>query len=230
MGTEPSGNGVEGNQNGEPGESTPDKHLIASAVSVDSKQAVPTVDPIGTHPVARTETEQPSVHKQQRNKNLTPEPKDPNSGRMTFLTAIIAVATVINIGVFWYESEDSSQKIRVLSEKAGGIVNSMNTALLDNQVAISKAFAANQKAVEAGERQSKSALDASIKAAQINQRAWIGVSRVAMRVAQGQPVEWEVFHNNSGNTPALTQSIHSRAIGIIRNRGTGGSAGPWMPK
>ena len=59
---------------------------------------------------------------------------------MVVLTGIIAAATIVNIGIFYLESEDTATQIKKLSEKAGGIVDSMNTALSDNRDAISKAF------------------------------------------------------------------------------------------
>src|ERR1700729_4272516 len=133
MEAKPSENSVEGNKAGESEESSSNEEPVTGAAPVHSEQTVPpTLDPIGANFSRGADTEQTGVHEQERNQDLTPEPRDPNSGRMTFLTAIIAVATVINIGVFWYESEDSSKKIETLSNKAGEIVGTMNTALSNN--------------------------------------------------------------------------------------------------
>src|ERR1035438_675679 len=82
---------------------------------------------------------------------------------MIVLTCIIAAATIAHVIVFYCESESTSKQIGELTTKAGGIVASMNTALSDNQKAISDAFAANKAAVDASTRQSKEALDEGIR-------------------------------------------------------------------
>jgi hypothetical protein len=97
---------------------------------------------------------------------------------MTFLTAIIAVATIINIAVFWYESEDTSQKIGVLSGKAGEIVGAMNTALSNNRDAVQKAFQANHDAVEASERENGKAVRATLDAADNSNK----IARLALEI------------------------------------------------
>ncbi len=68
---------------------------------------------------------------------------------MTRLTAIIAFATAINVIVFYLESESTSKQIDKLTDKAGEIVDSMNTALSDSREAISKAFGENKAALDA---------------------------------------------------------------------------------
>jgi hypothetical protein len=135
---------------------------------------------------------------------------------MTILTAIIAIATIINIGVFWYESEDTSGKIKTLSDKAGEIVGTMNTALSNNQTAISEAFDANRKAVEASERQSKTALDSSINAFRLDQRPWVGIDDFrAVDKWQWEPTNREfkasfsLTLKNTGKTPAINVFLYA---------------------
>ena len=92
---------------------------------------------------------------------------------MIVLTGLIALATIINIWVFYKESEDAGTQTTKLANKAGEIVGTMNTALDNNRDAVSKAFDANRNAVAASEEQSKKALDASITIANNAQRAWV---------------------------------------------------------
>lgn len=140
-------------------------------------------------------------------------PQPPQSDKwMTRLTAIIAVATAINVLVFWLESEDTSKQIVKLAEKAGGIVTAMNNALSDNRDAVTKAFEANREAVEAGQRQSKAALEASISqgkasmdAAQesfrIQERAWIALASSPELQPTKNGVIWTL--RNFGNSPGF---------------------------
>lgn len=110
---------------------------------------------------------------------------------MIALTAIIAISTVVNVVIFYKESEESARQIGELASKAGGIVDSMNTALSNNQSAIKQAFEANGHALESSQRQSKSALDASIKTARDDQREG------------GAVMHWDMLMSNSGRSPAL---------------------------
>src|ERR1043166_8732647 len=56
------------------------------------------------------------------------EREAPSARQMVWLTAIIAFATIVNVGIFYLESESTGKQIDKLSDKAGGIVDSMNRA------------------------------------------------------------------------------------------------------
>jgi hypothetical protein len=75
--------------------------------------------------------------------------------------------------------------MKTLADKAGEIVGTMNTALSDNQLAISKAFTANEDAVKANNLQNQKAVNATLKAAadtnkiaqqtlEAEERPWLG--------------------------------------------------------
>ena len=88
----------------------------------------------------------------------------PSARQMVWLTAIIAFATIVNAGIFYLESEATGKQIDKLSDKAGGIVGAMNSALSDSRTAITKAFEQNKAALDASTEQSGKALNASIDA------------------------------------------------------------------
>ncbi len=99
----------------------------------------------------------------------------PSEWFMIFLTFLIACATIVNVWVFYKESEDAGAQTATLANKAAEIVGTMNTALSSNQEAIHKAFENNRLALESSQQQSKRALDASIEVSRREQRAWVGV-------------------------------------------------------
>jgi len=121
-----------------------------------------------TPPIATTgvgDAGKAAIHEQQGASQVQPGDSTKKSSSekwMTWLTAIIAVATVANVIIFWLESEDTSKEIGKLSTKAGEIVGSMNTALSDSRQAISSAFEENKSALDANQKQTKRALDSSI--------------------------------------------------------------------
>jgi len=128
---------------------------------------------------------------------------------MTFLTAIIAVATAINVWLFYMESESTSKQIDKLTDKAGSIVASMNTALSDNRTAISNAFRENKDALDTNSQQTRRALDASIIASNNTLRPYVYVATLAMRrtVAEGQRMQGEGGVFNAGHTPAIRTTV-----------------------
>ena len=149
----------------------------------------------------------PGAHQATIEGNMSTEDKKrigPSDKWMIVLTAIIAVATGLNVWIFYLESEDTSKKIGELSTKAGGIVDSMNTALSNSQDAVSKAFKANKDAVDASAAQGKRALDASIKDSQRALRPYVYVSALSLigTLAEGQQVHGQASVVNGGRTPA----------------------------
>jgi hypothetical protein len=143
---------------------------------------------------------------------------------MTILTAVIAVATVINICVFWYESEDTSKQTKILAEKVGGIVDSMNIANSNNQEAIKNAFKANRDAVNASEQQSEKTLNASVVPSRLDQRAWVTAvavdppdrpdgSKVYLKEGEAFP-SIKIQIANTGKTPAIDLTADANAGGM----------------
>ena len=127
----------------------------------------------------------------------------PSDGWMIALTAIIAVATGLNVYIFYKESEATGTQIDKLTTKAGGIVDVMNTTLSDSRGAISKAFKANKEAVDASREQSEKALNASINALQLDERPWIYISGLNLKpLILGEPFVAELWFKNEGKTPA----------------------------
>jgi hypothetical protein len=101
-----------------------------------------------------------------------------------------------------------------LSNKPGEIVGTMNTALSNNQAAISEAFEANRKAVQASERQSKAAVH-------VDQRAWIGIEKLIPHppVFQiGQIGDIDVVFKNTGKTPARNVVAYTFAERVPRGK------------
>ena len=126
----------------------------------------------------------------------------PSEWFMIFLTFLIALATIVNIWVFYKESEDAGTQTMKLANKAAEIVGTMNTALSNNQEAIRKAFEANRLSLESSQQQSKVALDASIKIARTDQKAWVGVKTARVNFDNDGP-EVEFVFTNGGKTPAI---------------------------
>ena len=63
--------------------------------------------------------------------------------------------------------------MKTLSDKAGEIVGTMNTALSDNRTAIGKAFDANKVAVDASTEQGRAVLKESARSAWLDRRPWL---------------------------------------------------------
>jgi hypothetical protein len=189
---EPSGNGVEQDSEGTSNEDDSDHNSDGSSPKGNPHETV--------------------VPDESRNYDLPPEPEDrgrsmtPAEKQMSILTLLIFLATAANVWVFYLESEDSSRKLETLSNKAGEIVGTMNTALSNNQDAVQKAFKANRDAVDASEKQSRKALNASIENARSEQRAWVTVKSCALTreplVGEGFTVDCRV--ENTGRTPAVS--------------------------
>src|ERR1700733_8757498 len=121
-----------------------DKEPISGGEALDSDEDIPPVLPSGQNtPIVVVETKNGTIHQAQRTPNES-QVKNANPERwMTVLTAIIALATIANVLVFYYESEGSSQDIKTFSDKAGTIVGAIDTAISNSQVAIAGAFHEN---------------------------------------------------------------------------------------
>jgi hypothetical protein len=103
----------------------------------------------------------------------------PAEKQMSILTLLIFLATAANVWVFYLESEDTGRQTTKLVSKAGEIVDTMNTALSENRGAISRAFDANERHIQA-------ALDANIAAS----KSLAAQARRSADIAQAQQAPW----------------------------------------
>jgi cell division protein FtsL len=137
---------------------------------------------------------------------------------MAFLTAVIAIATIINIVVFWLESESASKQTTRLIEEAGKIADSMKEtvgqakkALDVTKNAIDTNSVQSKKALESSAKQAQDALTASQVSANLDQRAWVGLVGVDTQGGERTPDAFKfqsiiVTVRNSGKTPAIKLS------------------------
>ncbi len=140
---------------------------------------------------------------------------------MIWLTAIIAGATILNVVFFVLESNSSTKSVDRLSEKAEGIVGTMNKALSDNRDAIDKAFKENKDSLDAAAERDRKVLAAGERSLRIaseqmelSQRPWL---QVAGRVSgplyynvNGANLQIAYIITNTGNTPAVHVRFEAR--------------------
>jgi hypothetical protein len=146
---------------------------------------------------------------------------------MVVATVVIAFATAVNLlvaGAMWYEMHEGGTDTHTLADaaqkEAGNMANVSDAAdkirkAAQEMVAQDQRIADNaQKALDASNKQSKSALDASIANARLDQRAWvapIGITNLNFKV--GEPITFAVIFENSGKSPAL----HERNEVMVRS-------------
>src|SRR6185312_2173400 len=187
--------------------------------SPDSEIAIPPASVATTNETGDTAVHQPSPHPNPAQPpvlvNVLPQPVKSDKW-MTILTAVIALATIANVIIFYFESEDSTRKISALSANAGEIVKSMNIALGDSRDAIIEAFQANKDAVEASNLQNKRSVEASLKVAaetnriamramEVSERPWIGFvgADIKDNIERGKALSGHAIILNSGRSPAI---------------------------
>jgi hypothetical protein len=140
---------------------------------------------------------------------------------MISLTAVIAVATIVNVYVFYRESEGSARDIREFSTKAGAMVTAINTSLAEDRTAIRETLKDNREAIAATERQINSALSDStaqgkavIKSAasqmRLDQRAWVGFIADSVTFVNGNEIDQGIAVQNTGKTPAVNVRMKSQ--------------------
>lgn len=205
---------MEDKQTREGDSKNPAEQPSAGAQPINPQGPVPPVPMTSVGDTGNAEIHQPTSENNARPRGDAfphpPEPRipPPNDRWMTRLTAIIAFATAINVIVFYLESESTSKQIDKLTDKAGEIVDSMNTALSDSREAISKAFGENKAALDAGQKQSKAALDASIEAFRNDERAWVATSSFdKTNLEIGKPFMIRFIIKNTGKSPARVRSV-----------------------
>ena len=162
---------------------------------------------------------------------------------MICLTALIVIVG----GLQWHvmsgqleQMKSGSAQTDRLIDKADSIAKSMTTAIQQNQVAIDKAADANRRAIDASDSEnrrivesstaqskkaldasiehSKSALDFSIEASRLDQRAWIGVTKIDSIIEHDKSTEISVHIRNTGKTPAI--DVHGMVVFEWKPAGT----------
>jgi hypothetical protein len=161
--------------------------------SVESESLKPPI-PVGA--IKEVDAEQSRVHQEESAGNQKPADKSladqiKKAERvMIWLTGIIAFATVINVIVFYFESESTTAQTVRLVEAAKGIGSNINTQ--------------GAATITAAGEQSKVALDASTEQNRLEQRAWIGpISIDKFSIDAGKPIVIRIQVSNSGRTPGL---------------------------
>jgi hypothetical protein len=183
--------------------------------------------------VAYVEAEDSAIHTDEGKDHLSPSEKALAARLkqaeiwMIVLTAIIAGATIINIIVYYCESESSTKIMSDVADKTGAVVDSMNSALGASRDALAEALKQNRNALEAAklqsessmkasERQSRASLDASIGSWHAEQRPWVEADLVATGspFIQGNTVAIRVTTTlkNTGRSPAVNACVSSRMV------------------
>jgi cell division protein FtsL len=142
--------------------------------------------------------------------------------RWAKIAVLLSGLAAIFVCAQWYEMHEGGTDTHTLAEAAKTQSEKMSNMAdaadkirdaAQNMVTQEQRIADNaQKAMDASNRQSKAALDASIGASRLDQRAWVGVVDAA---TEGGKVEGDGFGftsisiviRNSGKTPALKMSI-----------------------
>ena len=114
-------------------------------------------------------------------------------GVVGLLVAIVLAWTAIN-QLSAMREQTTSMQSQLAEMKAGGAETG-------------KLIAATEKIAEAtntGVAQSKAALDATIDASRVGQRAWVGPTNIkVMTFEVGKPIRIEIIFTNTGHSPAL---------------------------
>jgi hypothetical protein len=130
---------------------------------------------------------------------------------MIILTGIIAFATVVNVGVFYLASEDSSKQTSRLINEANKIAGSMQETVTQAKNGIGVSI-----------RQNEATLRTATEKSRLEQRAWVGpIQLIApeylaenkkVYVKDGDVVKAGVIIGNSGKTPARKLHVNVQMI------------------
>jgi hypothetical protein len=142
---------------------------------------------------------------------------------IVLLTTVIAATSYLQ----WHEIRSGSTDTHTLAEAAktqAGKMTDMSTAAdkireaAQNMVTQDQRIADNaQKALEASNKQSKTALDATIAASHFDQRAWLSAGDNTYTIAESGPIDNTVIVSNTGKSPAM--EIFCRINGTVKLRG-----------
>jgi len=108
-------------------------------------------------------------------------------------TLFYAGAAIFQICLMKYTAKEATVQTERLIAESNRIAKSMETA-----------NAQNKKSMEDTLAQSKATLDANIRAAELDQRAWVGLKTLSMVTLEaGKPVNTACVFTNTGKTVAL---------------------------
>jgi hypothetical protein len=149
-------------------------------------------------------------------------------------TIVIALATIVNLGVawkMWGEMRTAGTDTHTLAEAAKKQADKMTDVsdaadkirqAADNMVTQDQRIADNaQHSLDASNKQSKASLDATIQDFQRDQRAWVGLGQYAIQQFDDkQPFKLQLPFVNSGKSPAILTE-QCVAFTIVDHRLTG---------
>ncbi|MDP1767572.1 MAG: hypothetical protein Q8L74_02075 [Nitrospirota bacterium] len=108
------------------------------------------------------------------------------------VAGVLAVTAINQLNAM--REQTTSMQAQLAEMKAGGVETG-------------KLIAATEKIAEAastGAAQSKAALEATIEASRLGQRAWVGLTNIkVMTFEVGKPIRIEIIFTNTGHSPAL---------------------------
>lgn len=181
-------------------------------------------EPLSTLPAPEPATEK-QLDKVEREMNAF----ERSTLKWTRATFFILFVTCLFIGFQWYEMRSGSADTHSLAEQAKRQAEKMSNMsdaaekirqAAENMVIQDQRIADNARnAIEASNRQSRDALNASIANAQLDQRAWVGVPEF-VTTGGSQSSDGKIFSfnelliviRNSGKTPALNLSAATLAL------------------
>lgn len=157
---------------------------------------------------------------------------------------VIAISGIILGAItaifFWVQLKEMTYQTQILASQseganAGALMDEMSTrrqlAIAQEQArAMQDSVETAKKSIEAGNRQSKAALDASTETTKLDQRAWFGIADFKIlqydRDDAKQPFRMQIEFKNTGKTPA--RQIHVYGVfGIHNSRAEGPSDTEW---
>jgi hypothetical protein len=138
----------------------------------------------------------------------------------------ISILAAIFVCLQWWEMHSGATDTHTLAEAAKKQADKMETMsgaaekirlAAEGMVEQDKRIADNaQKSLDASNRQSKAALDASIASSREDQRAWLGVGDETYSISESSPIESTANVSDTGKSPAL--DIFCRISGVTETK------------
>jgi hypothetical protein len=168
------------------------------------------------------------------NKNETPADKAVRRTAvatiwMAIFTCVLAVTSGLTIWILknqlkeMHEGGTDTHTLAQAADTQAKRMTDVSTAAdkirqaAENMVVQDQRIADNaKKALEASNRQSKAALDASIASSREDQRAWLGAGDETYSIPESGPIESTVTVGNTGKSPAI--DVFCRIMGITKPR------------
>jgi hypothetical protein len=137
--------------------------------------------------------------------------------RQLLFNFLLVVVGSLTVGVYAYQAsimnssleaaKVSANAAKSAADTADATLKAMKTSAVETSAQIDRLIAQQQRTADSMEQnlvRSKAALDASIKASRLDQRAWIGfIGVTAKNVAIGSKPSFTQIIINTGKTPAL---------------------------